>query len=72
MTKFIDGESYGKKTSCICPKCRRKHTMKMRWIGRGTPWKFCPACKHENDNYESMEGQFNKYAAINRVQHART
>ena len=30
---------------CICPKCGEKHIMNFHWIGRGTPRKFCPACK---------------------------
>ena len=55
MTKFIDHESYGKKTACICPKCRRKHTVKMRWIGRGIVWKFCQPCKRECDDYECID-----------------
>ena len=72
MTKFIDHDSYGKKTACICPKCRRKHTVKMRWIGRGIVWKFCQPCKNTVEDYELMEPQFNKYAAISRVQYGRT
>jgi len=30
---------------CICPKCGIRHQMNFRWIGRGTPRKFCPLCK---------------------------
>jgi hypothetical protein len=33
------------KIDCICPKCDQKHKMSMHWIGRGTPRKYCPACK---------------------------
>ena len=33
------------KVECICPKCGQKHTMNFRWIGKGTPRKFCQACK---------------------------
>ena len=72
MTKFIDLEALGKKTVCRCPKCRCKHTIKMKYIGRGVPWKFCQPCKNTVEDYEAMEPQFNKYAAINRVQYART
>lgn len=30
---------------CICPKCGVKHVVNFRWIGRGTPRKFCRSCK---------------------------
>ena len=30
---------------CICPKCRQRYWLKMRWIGRGTPRKYCAACR---------------------------
>jgi hypothetical protein len=26
-------------------KCGQKHTLSFHWIGRGTPRKFCQACK---------------------------
>jgi hypothetical protein len=29
------------KVECICPRCGKMHIMKMRWIGRGVPRKFC-------------------------------
>jgi hypothetical protein len=38
-------EVRGKKTECFCPKCRRVHKMKIRFIGRGQPRKFCPSCR---------------------------
>ena len=31
-------------TECTCPKCEIKHKMKLKWIGRGKPKKFCPSC----------------------------
>jgi hypothetical protein len=31
---------------CICPKCRERHSMKMYWIGKFTPWKYCKHCKN--------------------------
>ena len=31
---------------CICPRCGKMHTMKMRWIGRGIPHKFCQHCRN--------------------------
>ena len=36
------------KVECICPKCGIKHKMNFRWIGRGTPRKYCPTCKGSN------------------------
>ena len=36
------------KIECICPKCGIKHKMKLLWIGRGTPRKFCQTCKGSN------------------------
>jgi len=33
------------KVECICIRCDQKHTMNFHWIGRGTPRKFCRACK---------------------------
>ena len=39
-------ESYVKsKVECICPGCGKMHIMKMRWIGRGVPRKFCQSCR---------------------------
>jgi hypothetical protein len=36
------------KVECVCPKCGIKHKMNFHWIGRGTPRKYCPACKSSN------------------------
>jgi hypothetical protein len=45
-----DEVDFGKvKVECICPKCGTKHMMNFRWIGRGTPRKFCPLCKFSDD-----------------------
>ena len=33
------------KVDCICPGCGTMHIMKMRWIGRGVPRKFCESCR---------------------------
>jgi ribosomal protein S27AE len=43
----IDEKRYNskKKVSCICPKCGEQHVMAFHWIGRGTPRKYCQACK---------------------------
>jgi transposase-like protein len=39
-------EDFGKsKVECICPRCGKMHIMKMRWIGRGVPRKFCQNCR---------------------------
>jgi transposase-like protein len=42
----FEGSSFVKsKVECICPGCGRMHIMKMRWIGRGVPRKFCQSCR---------------------------
>ena len=33
-------------TECICPKCRKQHEIRMRWVGRGVPRIYCDSCKH--------------------------
>jgi len=33
------------KVECICPNCGKRHTMNIRWIGRGVPRKFCQSCR---------------------------
>ncbi len=39
--------SNGKRTvTCRCPKCGGEHRLKMIWIGRGRPRKYCPACRN--------------------------
>ena len=30
---------------CKCPKCGKLHILKMHWIGRGRPYKYCDPCK---------------------------
>jgi hypothetical protein len=32
-------------TECVCPKCEKRHSMRLKWIGRGIPKKFCERCK---------------------------
>lgn len=37
----------GKRTTlCRCPKCGAEHKMKIHWIGRGRPRKYCPLCRN--------------------------
>jgi len=35
----------------ICPKCRQRHMVHVRWIGSSTPWIFCHTC----DEYRCSE-----------------
>jgi transposase-like protein len=40
-------EGFGKsKLECICPGCGKMHVMKIHWIGRGVPRKFCESCRN--------------------------
>jgi hypothetical protein len=32
------------KTKCICPRCNVEHIMKLHWVGRGIPKKYCESC----------------------------
>jgi hypothetical protein len=34
-----------RRRECICPNCGKRHTMNIRWIGRGVPRKFCQSCR---------------------------
>jgi transposase-like protein len=46
LDQLSDAESFSKtKLECICPGCGKIHVMKMRWIGRGVPRKFCQSCR---------------------------
>lgn len=36
-----------KLVECMCPKCERKHKIKMKWTGRGVPRVYCRACREE-------------------------
>lgn len=43
---MTEEERFGKsKVECICPGCGRVHIIKMHWIGRGVPRKFCQSCR---------------------------
>lgn len=46
IDQLSEAESFSKaKLECICPGCGKIHVMKMRWIGRGVPRKFCQSCR---------------------------
>jgi transposase-like protein len=46
LDELPEVEGLGKsKMECICPGCGKMHVMKMRWIGRGVPRKFCQSCR---------------------------
>lgn len=38
-------ETHGRLIDCFCPRCRQVHKMKMLWIGRGVPKKYCSICR---------------------------
>lgn len=49
-------EDFGKsKVECICPGCGKMHPMKMRWIGRGVPRKFCQRCRDRETPLDDEE-----------------
>lgn len=43
----VDGKTASKavKTKCRCPKCGEPHFLKICWLGRGIPPKYCESCK---------------------------
>jgi hypothetical protein len=48
-----EGEGFAKsKVECICPRCGKMHIMKMRWIGRGVPRKFCENCRDRETPFD--------------------
>ena len=46
-----EGQNYDLKTviECICPKCRKRQTMQLHWIGDFTPRKYCKHCRNHVD-----------------------
>ena len=34
-----------KLTTVKCPGCKKLHKIRMNWIGKGTPYKFCRSCQ---------------------------
>ena len=47
------GEGFSKsKMECICPGCGKMHIMKIRWIGRGVPRKFCQNCRDRETPFD--------------------
>jgi hypothetical protein len=53
-----EGQDFAKsKVECICLGCGKMHIMKMHWIGRGVPRKFCEHCRDRKtpaDDNDSM------------------
>lgn len=49
-------EGFGKsKVECLCPGCGKMHVMKMHWIGRGVPRKFCQSCRDRETPLDDQE-----------------
>ena len=44
-----NGKSF---VNCICPKCMVRHSIYMRWTGRGVPRKYCTACRPQVAGYD--------------------
>jgi transposase-like protein len=43
------------KVECVCPGCGRLHIVKMKWIGRGVPRKFCQSCRDRETPLDDEE-----------------
>lgn len=43
------------KVECVCPGCGKVHVMKMKWIGRGVPRKFCQSCRDRETPLENED-----------------
>ena len=53
LDKASDVEGFVKsEVECICPGCGKMHIMKMRWIGRGVPRKFCERCRNRETPFD--------------------
>jgi hypothetical protein len=51
--QVFEDEGFAKsKVECICPRCGKMHIMKMRWIGRGVPRKFCENCRDRETPFD--------------------
>lgn len=48
--------SEGESTKCICPLCEKKHFRLLNWTGRGTPRKYCEACRNTKKVLRANEG----------------
>jgi transposase-like protein len=54
LDEVSEVESFAKsKVECICPRCGKMHIMKMRWIGRGVPRKFCESCRDRETPFDA-------------------
>ena len=40
---------------CICPKCGENHKMKLFWVGKSKPRKFCPKCSNQIAGINAIE-----------------
>ena len=47
----INGKRF---VGCVCPKCDGRHSVYMRWTGRGVPRKYCANCKPLISTYDDM------------------
>jgi len=54
--EFSEATGCGKsKVECICPGCGKMHVMKIRWIGRGVPRKFCESCRNRETPFDDED-----------------
>jgi len=44
------------RVECICPRCRKTHTVRIVWRGRGKPRIYCKECKEFASCNAHLEG----------------
>lgn len=49
-------QTYGRKQTCRCPKCKKTHQAKVNWTGRDmTPPIFCQSCRENIERSDYRE-----------------
>lgn len=48
----LNCKSVEKRTECVCPKCEKKHFLKIYYTGTGIPKKYCNLCNGYVQKYD--------------------